>query len=264
MFETPEEIEFALLIGTLILGTFVIFVIAIFYLFKKRQNTLLLEKRLDRKEHENTLLKKELETTKAIKEERERIGDDLHDDLGSRLSAIRLKLEFLQKNFTDKEVQQKLSGVVLQSRELSSIIREVVWTLNAQYDSLDSFVIYTKEYVHSFLSSTSIELQTEVIEDIPKIEMSNTIRRVLFLTIKEALNNAVKHSGGNKIIFRLSLSPENLLNISIEDNGRGIQDENPFGNGLRSMQKRVESINGEFSISNKEESGVEIYFSAGL
>lgn len=263
MFKTTTEIKFAFIIGLLILGTFVIFIIAFILFYKKRQNVLIVEKQLKETELENVLLKKEVETIKAIKEERERIGDDLHDDLGSRLSAIRLELEYLQNLFEDKDVQQKMTGVVVQSRELSSIIREVVWSLNAQYDTLDSFAIFVKEYVYNLLSVTKIDLQMHIDEDIPNKEMSNAIRRALFLTIKETLNNALKHSEASLIVFKLNLNSDNRLEISIEDNGHGMDGENQFGNGLRSMQKRIESIGGEFLISNKE-GGVEISFSVCL
>ncbi len=255
MFKTNEEIEFAFIIGFLILGTFVIFIIAFILFYKKRQNALLIAKQLKETEFENVLLKREVETIKAIQKERDRIGDDLHDDLGSRLSAIRLELEFLHNSFDTEDDKVKVAHVVDQSRQLSNIVRDVVWSLNAQYDTLDSFASYVKEYAVDFLSMTSIELKTNIDTNLPNTEMNSSIRRSLFLTIKEALNNAVKHSKADVITFDLGIDTNEQVFVNIADNGCGITKVNEFGNGLHIMKKRLVGIGGTCSIKKNKPSG---------
>lgn len=264
MFNSSEDIKFAFIIGFLILGTFVIFIISFILLYKKRQNALLIAQQLKETELENVVLKKEMETLKAIQDERGRIGGDLHDDLGPRLSAIRMELEFLQKTFDTEADKIKVAKVVEQSGQLSGIVREIVWSLNSQYDTLDSFANYLKVYASNFLSRSPIELQTEFQENLPETEMSSSVRRSLFLAIKEALNNAVRHSEASALLLKLSMNAQQLLEVSIIDNGRGVVQQNEFGNGLYNMKNRLDKMSGKFSIGNAASGGTQVDFSLKL
>jgi signal transduction histidine kinase len=95
--------------------------------------------------------------------------------------------------------------------------------------------------------------------------MSSEIRRNLFLTVKEALHNIVKHSGAG--IVHLSLSFESLnLKIVIEDDGKGfnISKIKGWGNGLTNMHKRIEELGGRFEITSAEGKGTKIELSTSL
>ena len=77
-------------------------------------------------------------------------------------------------------------------------------------------------------------------------------RKNLFFAIKEILNNALKHSGGDTISITVGIVEKKNLLIEIKDNGIGISVQNYFGNGLKNLQKRVEEMNGTIHIkSNK-------------
>ncbi len=88
---------------------------------------------------------------------------------------------------------------------------------------------------------------------IPQADVSGEKRRNIFLSIKEALNNALKHSQATLIQITITAN-EKRLSIRVADNGIGIDAENlrRFGNGLSNMRRRMESIDGTFKIEAGE------------
>jgi signal transduction histidine kinase len=87
---------------------------------------------------------------------------------------------------------------------------------------------------------------------IPPREISGEKRRNIFLSVKEALNNVVKHS--QSPVVRINVTVQDRMIIEIQDDGIGIDLEKlrKFGNGLNNMKKRMASINGEFNIENRQ------------
>jgi signal transduction histidine kinase len=87
-------------------------------------------------------------------------------------------------------------------------------------------------------------------ETIPNKELAGDKRRNVFLCVKETLNNAWKHSDGSTIT--IDIEANHSLKIRIADNGEGIDMENlrQFGNGLKNISRRMESVGGTFKIEN--------------
>ncbi|WP_462255334.1 sensor histidine kinase, partial [Ferruginibacter sp.] len=88
-------------------------------------------------------------------------------------------------------------------------------------------------------------------DDLPNIVVSGEIRRNVFLVVKEALNNVLKHSKATEVNITLQRVPDGLK-LFIQDNGVGIDFEKlrQFGNGLKNMKKRMDDIGILFSIEN--------------
>jgi signal transduction histidine kinase len=120
-------------------------------------------------------------------------------------------------------------------------------------DKVDNMVAYIRSYALEFFESTQIDCHFTDTDDIPSSEISGEKRRNIFLCIKEALNNVVKHSRATDVWIQVSIAP-GLLEIKITDNGAGINMAKlrEFGNGLNNMKKRMENINGTFSIENRD------------
>jgi len=113
-------------------------------------------------------------------------------------------------------------------------------------------VAYIRAYAIEFFESTNINCHFISDGDIPSTEISGEKRRNIFLCVKEALNNVVKHSKATEVWIRVSTAP-GLLEIKIIDNGAGINSAKlrAFGNGLSNMKKRMASMGGDFTIENK-------------
>jgi len=120
--------------------------------------------------------------------------------------------------------------------------------MNSGNDTLDNLVSYIRSYALEYFEGTPIQCKVNTPENIPPNEINGDKRRNTFLCVKETLNNALKHSGAS--LIRLDFSFNHSLKITISDNGKGIdmQQLRKFGNGLKNIAHRMESIGGSFRI----------------
>jgi signal transduction histidine kinase len=129
---------------------------------------------------------------------------------------------------------------------------EIVWALNEKNDTLSDLLSYTRAYTVEYLFEYGIECHMEFPDNFPSVFVSGEFRRNIFLIIKEALHNVVKHSRATEVL--LSIHVNQQLSIRLKDNGTGFDKNNlrPFSNGLSNMQSRAKEIGGELEIINSE------------
>ena len=222
--------------------------------FKNRHD--LIERTRERErlllDNERKEFEKQLAIVEAKQEERDRISTDMHDELGSGVTAIRLMSEIVKTKMKDNTLPE-IDKISNNANDLLSKMNTIIWTMSSSNDKLDNMIAYTRSYAIEFFESTNIDCHFESAENIPPIEMSGEKRRNVFLCVKESLNNIVKHSKANDVWIKVTVVP-GTLEILIHDNGVGInfQKLREFGNGLNNMKKRIESIDGNFSIANKD------------
>lgn len=210
-----------------------------------------------RLEKEKNLLEKQ----QAIEKERTRIATDMHDDFGASLSRIKFLSEKLQL-FAPADPAEKndLEKISLYSDEMAEKMNEIVWALNQRYDSLGDLVSFCRSYASEYLQDKNIKLTfAEDAQGEEKIQ--GEVRRNIFLVIKEALRNIVKHAGATEVIIRFSRNNDKKeLTVSIADNGKGIDLTNirPFANGLENMKKRMADINGQILIESNNGTDISI------
>lgn len=252
-----DDIKLAYIIAISIMMIFVIFIIVVVLMYNKRQLLHLREQQLKESEYQNQLLQKELEKQKLIEKERERISHDMHDDLGAGISALKLQAEFLKQRAEDEELKNDIEELLKTSEEMNLSMREMLWSLNSGNDTLGSFIDYAKLYAQNFLKKTTIQLMIEEQNVVPDNVISTEQRRNLFLCLKEALNNAYKHSRSNQIKV-LFAQKDNDFIMKVSDNGIGINNRNPEGNGLRNMKRRMQEQNGKCEI--QIENGTHLFF----
>lgn len=246
-----DDIKLAYIIAISIMMIFVIFIIVVVLMYNKRQLLHLREQQLKESEYQNQLLQKELEKQKLIEKERERISHDMHDDLGAGISALKLQAEFLKQRAEDEELKNDIEELLKTSEEMNLSMREMLWSLNSGNDTLGSFIDYSRIYAQNFLKKTSIQLTVENENVVSETVISTEQRRNLFLCLKEALNNAYKHSRSSMIKLSFIQKGQEFI-MKVSDNGIGIGPENPEGNGLRNMKSRMQEQNGncEFTTEN--------------
>lgn len=261
MIQTNEDIKLMYIIIFLIMLVFVGFIIFVVLMYNRRQLLHLKEKQLKESEHQNQLLQKELEKQKLIEQERERISHDMHDDLGAGISALKLQAEFLKQKANDGELKNDIEELLKTSEEMNLSMREMLWNLNSGNDTLGSFIDYSKIYAHNFLKKTKIWLIIENENAIPETTISAEQRRNLFLCLKEALNNAYKHSKADQLKLSF-IQNDKEFTMEISDNGIGIDHENPEGNGLRNMKRRMLEQNGHCEVTT--ENGTHLFFRIDL
>ncbi|TAH00447.1 MAG: sensor histidine kinase [Sphingobacteriales bacterium] len=203
-----------------------------------------------RLENERKEFEKQLAVVAAKQEERNRISADMHDELGSGVTAIRLMSEIVKTKMKDSTLPE-IDKISNSANELLSKMNTIIWTMSSSNDKLDNMVAYIRAFALEFFESTNIDCHFKNPDQIPAVEISGEKRRNIFLCIKESLNNTAKHSKANDVwidvVVRIS-----KIEITIKDNGVGIdlQKLREFGNGLNNMRKRMQSIDGTFEIIN--------------
>lgn len=187
----------------------------------------------------------------AVEKERTRIATDMHDDLGASLSRIRFLSETVGIKTQKKEgIEEEIGSIRHYALEMIDKMGEIVWALNEKNDSLKDLLAYTRAYSVGYLSQNGIQSKVQTSEDVQNCFVSGEFRRNVYLTVKEALHNIVKHSGASEVEIVMAAGHE--LFISIHDNGKGFnQEEVRFhSNGIASMKGRISHLGGHFEIRN--------------
>ena len=206
-----------------------------------------------------------LERQQAIQKERTRIATDMHDDLGAGLSRIKFLSEIVKlKQQSKQDTEEHISRIGDYAKEMIGKMGEIVWALNEKNDSIGSLVAYTRLYAAEYLAQNGIAGNVQTPENFPDVFVTGEIRRNIFLTVKEALHNVVKHANADTVVMNVSLG--NNIMITISDNGIGIDRDNirPFSNGITNMQKRIHEIGGTLEIKNSNGTSVCIEVPIGL
>jgi len=192
---------------------------------------------------------KEIAVYKAQQEERERISADMHDELGSGMTAIRLMSE-IARNKMKENTPVEIEKISRSANDVLNKMNAIIWSMNSGNDTLDNLISYIRSYALEYFDGTPVDCKINAPEIIPEIEITGDKRRNIFLCLKESLNNALKHSNASQIIIDIEINSS--LKIVIADNGIGIdlQSLRKFGNGLKNIGRRMESIGGTFAIEN--------------
>jgi len=199
-----------------------------------------------------------------VQAERDRIARDIHDDLGSKLTQLLLTGEVAQIESAPAR-GTSLAQMCDGARNILATIDEVVWTVNSQHDNLEDFVIYVCKYAQQFLESSSIRCRFNMPQELPTKILSELTRRNLFLAMKEALNNAVKHSEASELTLQIELNGSRL-NIIVADNGRGFDSvqASQNRNGLTNMKLRMAEIGGDCQVVSRPGGGCQVSFQVPL
>jgi signal transduction histidine kinase/ligand-binding sensor domain-containing protein len=190
-----------------------------------------------------------LEKQQAVEKERTRIATDMHDDLGAGLSKIKFLSETIGiKKQQHQPIEEDIGKIREYSHDMIDKMGEIVWALNQKNDSVSDLLSYTRAYAAEYLTQNGIQCSFHAPEQFSGQFVSGEFRRNIYLTVKEALHNVVKHAQASRVC--ITISTETDLQISIHDNGCGFNEKNirPFSNGLGNMKKRMESMGGSCRI----------------
>jgi signal transduction histidine kinase len=201
-----------------------------------------------------------LEQETALERERSRIAKDIHDDLGGSLTQIKLLFELaqLKRQQPDKVDALGQEGLVATRRILKSL-DEIVWAVNPRNDSLPHLIEYIGQFAVEFLNRANIRCRVDLPSNPPDWDLSPEARHNLFLVVKEALNNIVRHAHAVEVWLRIKVVDE-FLHITIEDDGRGFATapDNGSADGLINIQQRMRDIGGQSRIESQTGTGTRV------
>jgi len=214
----------------------------------------------------------------AMQRERMRIAQDMHDEIGSKLTKISFISERAKGELQgQKPVAGRLDAIADTSRDLLQSLDEIVWAVNPHNDTLEHLAAYLGQYVTEYMQNTAIECELHIPRDLPHQPLSAEVRHNLFLAFEEAVNNALKHGSASHLRVAMAAGPSRF-EITVADNGCGFDAAaaeraaaagaanraKRGGNGLWNMRQRLADIGGQCAISSRPGAGATVRLSVPL
>ena len=186
-----------------------------------------------------------LRMANQLREERTRIGRDLHDNIGAYASALIAGLNHIKT--TNKIDREKISDLKDYGSSIMEFLRETIWMLNSDTLTITSFADRFKNYIKR-IGKSYPAINFIFKENLQNnIALSPKVMLNIFRIMQEALQNACKHSSASEIT--ITVMNQSDLNLEVKDNGKGfIVNQQLEGYGLKNMKERAKEAGFELHI----------------
>lgn len=205
---------------------------------------------------------KESEQRRAMERERTRIAQDMHDEIGSKLTRISFLSEVVRSGgATSGEDSTTVAAIADTSRELLQALDEIVWAVNPRNDNLEHLAGYLEQYAREYFLPTPVECAITVPPALPKVELSAELRHNVFLAFEEALGNTLKHANPSRVAITMTIRAAEF-EILVQDDGRGFAANETAAragrNGLMNMRARLRAVGGECLMESQPGQGAAV------
>jgi ligand-binding sensor domain-containing protein/two-component sensor histidine kinase len=199
---------------------------------------------------------------------RNKIAQDLHDNVGSTLSSISIYSQ-VAKIYNQQErtgdLQQTLDKISVTSSEMISEMSDIVWAINPRNDSMDTILQRMESYAKPLLTTQGIAFHFSTDPAVKHINLEMTRRKNFYLIFKEAVNNALKYAKNRNLWVTIHVR-NHQLELMVKDDGVGFDTEKVHihasqslsGNGLRNMEMRTKEMKGTCIVSSVPGKGTTI------
>ena len=204
-----------------------------------------------------------LEQERALEHERARIAQDLHDDLGSSLTRISLLSELARTDRDDSsQVEAHMQKISQSAGQSVRALDEIVWALRPGSDSLQSLVEYIAHFANELFEGNTARCRLDLPHDLPTHSLPPEMRHNIFLVVKEALTNALKHSHAREVRVQAKATAK-VLEIVVQDDGQGFEAQLPPPapgkcHGLGNMRRRAEDMGGTLAVESGRGKGTTV------
>ncbi len=186
------------------------------------------------------------------------LARELHDELGSRITGLRLKIANLQQD----KFQNDLDELSVDLQKTHEEVRSIIYNLAPPQIAGNSFYNLIKQLADNYTTLNSFHIKIECLPDYNIFDkLDDFVQKELYRVVQEALNNSAKHSRASEVIIQF-FKRENILELFVDDNGVGFETENTFnrikGQGIKSMETRIKMLKGHFYIYSAQNKGTGI------
>ncbi|MDA7533948.1 ATP-binding protein [Akkermansiaceae bacterium] len=205
--------------------------------------------------------------TRLIENERLRIAMDLHDDIGTSLSQISLAGSHARFKAKDSHTKASIQEMIDLAGNLSASLSETVWMLNPKNNDLESLIVFLSRISSELCRTANFRCRINAIPTSDDIPISREFRHHFVLSVKEAFNNALKHSRGSEAHLEIKIiqCKGKHLSITISDDGIGLDEtRRNSGNGLGSLKRRMNTLGGTCHFQNPDSGGTAVCLFAPL
>ncbi|HLA64862.1 MAG TPA: two-component regulator propeller domain-containing protein, partial [Rhodothermales bacterium] len=218
-----------------------------------------------------------LEARRALEAERARISRDVHDEVGASLTEIAILSELARRAPGDGAAPH-LDRIATTSRAMVGALGEIVWAVNPKNDRLPALAAYLREHAARYLEAAGLEARIAFPQPVPDRPVSAELRRNVFLVLKEALHNVVKHAGATYAEVTFALEPGGLA-LTVRDDGCGFLfpqegGANPAGDGaparasggdgLGNLRRRAAEVGGVLVVTSAPGGGTTVHLTVPL
>ena len=202
----------------------------------------------------------------GVAQERARIAQDIHDELGSNLTSIGLLADMGVRHKSEPgALARDLDQISETARASVAAMDAIVWALNPRNDSLDHFANYVAQFTRDFFRPTQLRTRLELPADLPEQPLTTDTRHQLLLLVKESFNNIVRHAQATEVRLELACDNGNLR-LTIADNGKGLpaQPAAEGQDGLVNLRERTERLGGTLRVVSQAGQGTRLDFTLPL
>jgi signal transduction histidine kinase/ligand-binding sensor domain-containing protein len=200
----------------------------------------------------------------ALERVRTRIATDLHDEVGADLSRISLLAEIARRDLGDRpaRVPEMLAEVAKTARNAVTDMSDIVWALKRETANLAEVVARVRDFAAESAAPAGVALRVVIDDDLEGVVLAGDVRRGLYLLLKEAVTNVLRHAEAHTMELTIRRSGRGGLVATLRDDGRGFSPDAPRksrgGHGLSSMRARAEGLGAAFGIESAPGEGTTI------
>lgn len=198
------------------------------------------------------------QSARAMEQDRLRIARDMHDDIGARLTHMALLADRLKRS--PEPATQLLTKLAGEARNTVDALDQIVWAVNPRHDTLGSLADYLCDHATGFLADAELTCHFEIDPAKRDSVLPFAIRHPLLMTVKEALQNVVKHAGASRVTISM-VATGSAIELSVSDDGKGIDPlagDPARGDGLSNMAGRLAEIGGTCVIGSLPSGGTRV------
>ncbi len=190
---------------------------------------------------------------------RNKIAQDLHDDIGSTLSSISILSDLAMKENSSSQTMETMHEIKDSSILLMEKMDDIVWSINPRNDSLEHLLIRVRHFATTLFEAKDIDYRIEIQKNINEVLLPVDCRQHIYLILKESINNLVKYARATQATIEVQFDRHHLQ-LCVRDNGCGFNAADPSsGNGLSGMQRRARAMmNAQLRIRTAPGEGTEI------
>jgi signal transduction histidine kinase len=182
---------------------------------------------------------------------KQKISQDLHDDIGATLSSIHIYSDLAQRNIDGNvdKTKQLLDKINQESKNVMENMNDIVWSMKNTDANSIHLEYKIRNEIAKILEFKNINLQFNIDADVELKIKNITAKKNVLLIIKEAFNNIAKYSQATTANITMNCSYANFV-LTIKDNGIGFLNKDiQTGNGLKNIAARCNELKGKLDIN---------------
>ena len=200
---------------------------------------------------------------KGEEQERTRLAQDLHDGLGGMLSGLKYSFKSIkgqlvmtpENSIAFERSMDMLDGSIREMRRVAH---------NIMPEALVKFGLNTalKDFCNNINQTGALQLSYQSV-GLNEVVLEQTTSITIYRIVQELVNNTMKHSGASTCLVQVSLQQQ-ILTVTVEDNGQGFDASMATGMGWKNIRSRVELLKGKLDVKSVNNEGVSVFIKINL